>query len=216
MTKPVSRHSERTGIIACLVACGIALLLPTSAKAQLLAFTKQDLIDYTAENPSDRLPDGRPMVPEELIGRACALSSEEVWAVLQQKGFNKQYAEGFQVLHPGKTMAGRVFTVQFMPMRSDVGGAAEKKAKVRGIPRLTNQTAIGMLQPGDVLVVDLFGKKVNGTIAGDNLFYYAMKATHSGGLVVDGSIRDLDGLPEIDMRTTSCSPESIFRCALAG
>ena len=28
-----------------------------------------------------------------------------------------------------------------------------------------------MLQPGDVLVVDLFGKKVNGTIVGDNLFY---------------------------------------------
>jgi YhcG PDDEXK nuclease domain len=26
----------------------------------------------------------------------------------------------------------------------------------------------------------LFGKKVNGTIVGDNLFYYVMKATHSG------------------------------------
>ena len=103
------------------------------------------------------------------------------------------------MLHPGKTMAGRVFTVQFMPMRSDVGGVAEKKAKDRGIPRLTNQTAIDMLQPGDVLVVDLFGKKVNGTIVGDNLFYYVMKATHGGGLVVDGSIRDLDGLSEIDM-----------------
>jgi 4-hydroxy-4-methyl-2-oxoglutarate aldolase len=56
-----------------------------------------------------------------------------------------------------------------------------------------------MLQPGDVLVVDLFGKKVNGTIVGDNLFYYVMKATHGGGLVVDGSIRDLYGLSEIDM-----------------
>ena len=47
-----------------------------------------------------------------------------------------------------------------------------------GIPELTNQTAIDMLQPGDVLVVNLFGKKVNGTIVGDNLFYYVMKATH--------------------------------------
>ena len=199
MTELVSCHPGRTIFIACLVACGIALLFPTCAKAQLLTFTKQDLIDYTADNPFDRLPDGRPKVPEELIGRARGLSSEEVWAVLQQKGFNNQYADGFQVLHPGKTMAGRVFTVQFMPMRSDVGGVAEKKAKDRGIPRLTNQTAIDMLQPGDVLVVDLFGKKVNGTIVGDNLFYYVMKATHGGGLVVDGSIRDLDGLSEIDM-----------------
>jgi regulator of RNase E activity RraA len=40
---------------------------------------------------------------------------------------------------------------------------------------------------------------VNGTIVGDNLFYYINKATHGGGLVVDGSIRDLDGLSEIDM-----------------
>src|SRR5260370_10139693 len=56
-----------------------------------------------------------------------------------------------------------------------------------------------MLQPGDVLVVELFGKKVKGTIVGDNLFYYVMKATHSGGLVVDGSIRDLNGISEIAM-----------------
>ena len=43
-----------------------------------------------------------------------------------------------------------------------------------------------MLQPGDVLVVDLFGKEEGGTIVGDNLFYYIMKATKTGGLVVDG------------------------------
>jgi len=34
---------------------------------------------------------------------------------------------------------------------------------------------------------------------GDNLFYYVMKTTHSGGLVVDGSIRDLNGISEIAM-----------------
>jgi regulator of RNase E activity RraA len=179
--------------------CAITLFLPADCPAQLLTFPKQELIDYTAQNPFDRLPDGRPKVPDELVKRARGLSSEEVWAVLQQKGFNNQYADGFQVLHPGTTMVGRVFTVQFMPLRSDVEDIAEAKAKGRGVPRLTNQTAIDMLQPGDVLVVDLFGKKVNGTIVGDNLFFYVMKATNSGGLVVDGSIRDLDGISEIDM-----------------
>ena len=34
-----------------------------------------------------------------------------------------------------------------------------------------------MLQPGDILIVDLIGKKEGGTIVGDNLFYYVMKAT---------------------------------------
>jgi 4-hydroxy-4-methyl-2-oxoglutarate aldolase len=170
-----------------------------STAAQLIQFSKQDLIDYTAENPFGRLPDGRPKIPDDLMDRARDLSSEEVWAVLQDKGYNNQYADGFQVLHPGKMLVGRAFTVQFMPVREDVNNVAVAKAKAKGIPRLMNQTAIDMLQPGDVLVVDLFGKKVNGTIVGDNLFFYIRQATKDGGLVVDGSVRDLNGLSEIDM-----------------
>ena len=170
------------------------------SQAQLVTFSKQDLIDSTAQNPFERFPDGRPKVPDDLIERARGLSSEEVWAGLEQyKGLNNQYADGFQVLYPGKTMVGRVFTVQFMPLRSDLEDVLKSKAKAKGIDHLGNQTAIDMLQPGDVLVVDLFGKKVDGTIVGDNLFYYVMKATHSGGLVVDGSIRDLDGISQINM-----------------
>jgi 4-hydroxy-4-methyl-2-oxoglutarate aldolase len=208
----------RIGFLLTLLACTVALFVPASAHAQLLTFSKQDLIDYTATNPFDRFPDGRPKVPDELIERARELSSEEVWAVLQEKEFNNQFADGFQVLHPGKTMVGRVFTVQFMPLRADVEDVAEKNAKSRGIQRLSNQFAIDMLQPGDVLVVDLFGKKVGGTIVGDNLFYYVMKATHSGGLVVDGSIRDLDGIVEIDMPAyfRSTDPTPIGNVMLTG
>jgi Demethylmenaquinone methyltransferase len=181
--------------------CFVALVLfaPGHVQAQLLTFSKQDLVDYTAQEPFDRFPDGRPKVPNELLERARDLNSEEIWATLQQQGYNNQYADGFQILHPGKPLVGRAFTVQFMPLRQDVEQVAERKAKDRGIPRLMNQTAIDMLQPGDVLVVDIFGKKVNGTIVGDNLFYYVMKTTNGGGLVVDGSIRDLNGISEIDM-----------------
>ncbi len=182
-----------------LLLSALTLLLPASANAQLIQFSKQDLADYTSQNPFGRLPDGRPKVPDDLMERARGLSSEEVWAVLQGKGYNNQYADGFQVLHPGKMLVGRAFTVQFMPVRGDVNDVAASKAKANGVPRLTNQTAIDMLQPGDVLVVDLFGKKVNGTMVGDNLFFYVNQATHGGGLVVDGSVRDLDGLSEIEM-----------------
>jgi len=196
----VYRGCSMVSLVASMV-CGCALSIAASpaASAQLLTFSKQDLVDYTAQNPFERLPDGRPKVPDNLIERARELSSEEVWAVLQQKQFNNQYADGFQVLHPGKTMVGRAFTVQFMPLRSDVDDVAQAKAKEHGLKRLMNQTAIDMLQPGDVLIVDLFDKKVNGTIVGDNLFFYVNKATHGGGLVVDGSVRDLDGISEIDM-----------------
>jgi len=201
MIKNIKKKSA-TRILAILIVAGVsfASILAPSAHAQLFAFSKQDLIDYTAQNPFDRLADGRPKVPDDLIERARGLSAEEVWAgLVSKKGFDNQYADDFEVLHPGKTLVGRAFTVQFMPVRADVDDVAQAKAKVRGFGPLRNQTAIDMLQPGDVLVVDLFGKKVGGTIVGDNLFYYIFKTTKGGGLVVDGSIRDLDGLSEIDM-----------------
>jgi 4-hydroxy-4-methyl-2-oxoglutarate aldolase len=199
-------------------ACIVELLASSCAYAQLYTFSQQELIDYTAQSPFDRFADGRPKVPDSLIERARDLSSEEVWAGLHEDGFRNQYADGFQVLHPGKTMVGRAFTVQFMPLRADVEEISKKKAKQHGLDGLTNQTAIDMLQPGDVLVVDMFGKKVDGTIVGDNLFYYVMKATHGGGLVVDGSIRDLDGIANIDLPAyfRSADPTPIGNVMLTG
>ena len=185
-------------IRASLIFCALAMAAGP-ARSQLVTFSKQDLVDYSAQSPFERFPDGRPKVPDNLLQQARELSSEEVWAVLQEKGFNNQYADGFRILHPDKPMVGRAFTVQFMPQRPDLEHIANSKAKERGLPQLTNQTAIDMLQPGDVLVVDIFGKKVGGTVVGDNLFYYVMTATKGGGLVVDGSIRDLNGISEIDM-----------------
>ena len=199
-------------VVVCALRC-----VPFSS-AQLFSFSKQDLLDYTAQNPFSRFADGRPKVPDELIERAKGLSSEEVWEVLTDKKFKNQYADGFQVLHPGKTMAGRAFTVQFMPKRSDVDKVANAKAKAHGAADLDNQYAIDMLQPGDVLVVDLFGKKVDGTIVGDNLFFYVNQATHGGGLVVDGSVRDLEGISEIDMPAyfRSVDPTPIGNVMLTG
>src|SRR5215468_4796986 len=130
---------RRTAMVIAL-AFVVGLVRPSLMQAQLLSFPKPDLVDYTAQNPFDRLADGRPKVPDDLIERARGLSAEEVWAVLEEKGFRNQYADGFHVLHPGKTMVGRAFTVQFMPSRPDVDEVAKAKAKERGIPRLTNQT----------------------------------------------------------------------------
>ena len=205
-----------------LCLCAVLFFLATAyvpaCSAQLFTFPKQDLIDYTTQNSFERLPDGRPRVPDSLLERARGLSAEDVWEVLSEKKFNNQYADGFQILHPGKTMVGRAFTVQFMPFRGDVDRIAKSKAKARGIPDLYNQTALDMLQPGDVLVVDLFGKKIDGTIVGDNLFFYVNQATHGGGLVVDGGVRDLDGIAEIEMPAyfRSVDPTPIGNVMLTG
>jgi regulator of RNase E activity RraA len=181
------------------VAAALLLSAPIVSHAQLFTLTREQLIEFTAQNPFERFPDGRPKVPDPLIERARGLSSEEVLAILPGKGFRNQYVDGFQILHPEKKLVGRAFTVQFMPVRPDLEAVVNAKSQAAGYGRMTNQVAIDMLQPGDVLVVDLFGMKEGGTIVGDNLFYYIMKATRGGGLVVDGSIRDLEGISRMDM-----------------
>lgn len=191
-------HMRRTGTVAAAF-CALTLLTPVLSDAQLFTLTKEQLIEYTAQNPFERFPDGRPKVPDALIERARGLSAEEVFAILPSKGFRNQYEDGFQVLHPGKRLVGRAFTLQFMPLRPDLEGVINARAKAAGIDRMNNQTAIDMLQPGDVLVVDLFGRADGGTIVGDNLFYYIMKTTKGAGLVVDGAIRDLAGIAGMDM-----------------
>jgi 4-hydroxy-4-methyl-2-oxoglutarate aldolase len=176
-----------------------AVMAAATSQAQLITLPREHLLEMTAQNPFERFPDGRPKVPDALIERARGLSAEEVFAVLPKEGFRNQYAGDFRVLHPGKKLVGRAFTLQFMPLRPDLEGVVNARAKAAGLERMNNQTAIDMLQPGDVLVVDLFGQEENGTIVGDNLFYYIMRTTKNGGLVVDGSIRDLEGIRRMDM-----------------
>ncbi len=180
-------------------ACLAATIATTPGRAQALKLSKEEMTALTAQNPFERFPDGRPKVPDSLIERAKGMSSEEIFAVLPGKGFRNQYEDGLIALHPSKKLVGRAVTVQFMPSRPDLDAAMNAKAKDAGIPRLYNQAVLDMLQPGDVLVVDLFGKIDGGTIVGDNLFYYMMKSAKCAGLVVDGSVRDLEGISEMDM-----------------
>jgi len=200
------------------LAIGVWIGMLAPASAQVFTLTRDQLIEYTSSSPFERFPDGRPKVPDALIARARGMSAEEVWAILPGKNFRNQYEGGFRVLHPAKKLVGRAFTVQFMPVRPDVDEVLTAHAKAQGLARWNNQVAIDMLQPGDVLVVDLFGKTEGGTIVGDNLFYYIMKGAKGAGLVVDGSIRDLDGIEEMDMPAyfRNVHPSAIGNVMLTG
>src|ERR1700732_2902675 len=118
-----------------------AILAPSLTHAHIYTLSKEEMIAYTAQNPFDRFPDGRPKVPDKLIERARGMSAEEAWAVFNTqagRGFPNQYADGFQVLHPGKKLVGRAFTVQFMPTRPDVDGVMTSRAQAKGASRLNN------------------------------------------------------------------------------
>jgi regulator of RNase E activity RraA len=178
-----------------LVAALVFFVLP--AEAQVFTFTREQMLKYTAKNPFERFEDGRPKVPDNLLEKMKELTAEEIFGVLRQS-FPNQFEGNFRLLHPGRKLVGRAVTAQFMPLRSDVSEVSEAEAIARGHGRNSNQRVIDMLQTGDVVVVDLFGKIENGTFIGDNLAAAIFSATRTG-FVVDGAIRDLEGIYPMEM-----------------
>ncbi len=176
-----------------LVLLGAAALLP----AQVFQFSREQIIEYTPKNPYGRSADGRPKVPDALLKKFEAMSAEEVWTILDRVGYKNQYEGHWHVLHPEKKLVGRALTAQFMPLRPDVNEVIEANANKQG-HRNSNQRVIDMLETGDVMVADLFGKEENGTFVGDNLATYIYQATQTG-MVIDGAIRDLEGIFPIPM-----------------
>ncbi|MCS7027065.1 MAG: dimethylmenaquinone methyltransferase [Bryobacteraceae bacterium] len=176
----------------------VAYLVASVSFAQVFTFTREQMLQYTEKNPFDRFADGRPKVPDHLLEKMRELTSEDIWSVLPGAGYQNQFEGGWRLLHPDRKLVGRALTVQFMPARPDVESVVEAEAKKRGATRGPNQRVIDLLQPGDVIVVDLFGKVEGGTFVGDNLAtaIYALSKT---GMVVDGSIRDLEGIVSIPM-----------------
>src|SRR5438309_10159273 len=138
---------------------GVLLLTGCVAlPAQVATLTRDQLIKYTQNWKGERFPDGRPKVDEKSMKKMDGLSAEEIWAVLPGEHYNNQYEGDFRILHPEKKLIGRAFTVQFMPTRPDIKGPNEADAKAKGLRDNGNQRALDMLQEGDVLVADIFGK----------------------------------------------------------
>jgi regulator of RNase E activity RraA len=167
-----------------------------AAFPQLGMFSNEQRIDLTREWKGDRFPDGRPKVPDSILEGLKDADAEEAWGVLQSHGYKYQFEGGWREINPGGRMVGRVFTAVFMPLRPDVNEVINSKGQAEGRIGAQNSWPIDMLSPGDVLVVDLFGKIKDGTYAGDNLSTAIFAKSHNG-LVVDGAVRDVTGISEI-------------------
>ena len=196
----------------------IAFLAALSLGAQVFTFTRDQMVEYTAKNPFERFPDGRPKVPDAMLERFQEMSAEEVWAVLSRTGYPNQYEGHFRILHPERKLIGRAVTAQFMPMRPDVADLLDTKAKAAGSRHGNgNQRVLDILGKGDVIVADLFGKEEGGTFVGDNLATYVAEVTGTG-MVIDGSIRDLEGIFPLRMSAyfRSVHPTPIGSVMLTG
>jgi len=152
---------------------------------------------YTSNWRGERFPDGRPKVSDQLLERLKNISMEEAWGYLRNKGYQNQYEGDWQVLRPDSVMVGRVVTAQYMPLRPDFDSLVKSQGKKEGRIGGTNSWPIDLLKDGDVYVADSYGKIVDGTLIGDNLGNSIYAHSHKG-VVFYGSVRDIEGLEEIE------------------
>jgi 4-hydroxy-4-methyl-2-oxoglutarate aldolase len=181
-----------------LVICGlVATVSAGTVEAQVGSFSKEDLIELTASWKGERLPDGRPKVPDEILERMKEVTLNEAVSVLLEKGYRYQFEGSWIRINPDKVLVGRAVTVQFMPLRPDVNAGNNALAKKNGDKFGTNKSNLfPALSKYDVPVVDMFGKGEKGTYVGDN-FATQIFAKTGTGIVVDGNIIDIEGYRQI-------------------
>jgi 4-hydroxy-4-methyl-2-oxoglutarate aldolase len=188
MSSMIGRFMALISILACIMV--------QSAMPQVGVFTKEELIQYTPQWKGERFPDGRPKVPDELLQRMKGVSIEEAWAVCNKNGYTRQYEGGWVLNISEPVLVGRALTAQFMPLRPDVNDVIAEKGKKDGRIGGENSWVIDKAVKGDVLVIDMMGKVVDGTFMGDNLGNSIWAKTGTG-VVIDGGARDIEGNLEI-------------------
>jgi regulator of RNase E activity RraA len=178
----------------------------------------ESIIELTRLNPFGRFPDGRPKVPDDIIERMKAVTTEQAWGVLRKHGYNWQFEGNWFNTHPDRILVGRAVTTQFVPRRPDLHELIEEKGKAEGRIGGQNSWVIDTLLPGDVMVVDIFGKIKDGTFVGDNLGTSVRTRTRAGA-VIDGGIRDYQGIAQLTDVAIFCRglhPTAIADTTLAG
>lgn len=186
----------KTAVYGAAAILAEVLASATPGYAQLDLFSKEQRIEFTPEWHGDRFPDGRPNVPDSVLARLKDVTADEAWDVLQDAGYRNQFEGGWKVINSGQRLVGRVVTAVFIPLRPDVDSVIRANGKRENRVGDENSWIIDILQAGDVLVVDLFGKIRYGTIIGDNLATAIYSKSHNG-LIVNGAIRDVTGIQEI-------------------
>ncbi|MDR2514597.1 MAG: RraA family protein [Christensenellaceae bacterium] len=165
-------------------------------------YTKEQVIALTPLWKGERFDDGRPKVSDAILERFRHIILEEAWDPMNMKyGYPKTYQMGLKRTHmqPEKEiLVGRAYTCAMLPTRQDYNQVIMDYGTKMGFKAGQNQWVVDALQPGDVGVIDLFGKIKEGTFVGGNLAKAVAYNTKGGGLVVWGGIRDVGQIRELD------------------
>ncbi len=216
------RRNNMRSKIALLVMCGIivtAIMTGQMVYAQAGNWTKEDIIEHTPLWEGERFPDGRPKVPDDIIERMEGVAIEEAWAVTERNGYHYQFESGWVLTHDNPVIVGRAVTATYMPLRPDVNDVILADGERDGRVGAQNSWIIDTCVDGDVIVVDLMGKVVNGTFLGDNLANAISAKTGGKGVIIDGGARDIEGvlqMPDYYVFTRGWDPSFLTEVMLMG
>ncbi len=169
----------------------------TSAQPIPFKFSPDDYQRYTSQYEGERFADGRPKVADDILERMKSVTIEEAWTVLRNHGYCCQFEQGWVMTHESPTLVGRALTCSFIPYRPDIADVVAQEGSEQGLNGRDKHWVMDKLVKDDVIVADLFGKKVGGAFVGDNLANMIYQKTGTG-MVVDGGCRDLAGVLELD------------------
>ena len=160
---------------------------------------REEILALTPEWHGERFPDGRPRVSDDILRRIAKCTVTEMWKPLFVRGYKFQFEGSLKRAVPGtRVMIGRALTACFLPVRPDLHEHILRQGhEEEGLKGNINQWPVDMLQPGDVLVYDAFGKVWQGCAVGGNLAT-VMKEKHGAGAVLWHGIRDLEQVETIE------------------
>ena len=121
-------------------------------------------------------------VSQDTLDRLLTPSTATLTSVLKGKGLSNTFMHDVHPLKPGMRMAGRAFTLRYIPAREDLVNVP--------MDNLTDKQRVGIeqLKPGDVLVIDARGQTEAGTMG--SILAARMQVIGAAGVVTDGAYRD--------------------------
>ncbi len=121
-------------------------------------------------------------ISDELIQFAKKASTATISGALSKRGFRFLYMAGVLPIRAGTVMAGRAYTLRYLPRREDHNSENDRAAYAEHV-------AIESVGPGEVLVIDARGNTGAG-VFGDRLVA-RMVFRGAEGMVTDGAMRDI-------------------------
>jgi 4-hydroxy-4-methyl-2-oxoglutarate aldolase len=133
--------------------------------------------EITSQWHGPRDSNGKPLVSDAILKRMESVKIDEAWTVLNEHGYEHNFAGDWIVLHLERVLVGRALTCRWVPLRPELHQAILTQGQVEKRIGFPNSWIIDEVVDGDMLVADLFGR-IN--LVGDNLTT-AIKA--NGGCV---------------------------------